>query len=70
MFAPTPTLTLADFEWLRKVRAATDGSQPPPFVPVQFADKLREFGFVVSRDFGGLAITDQIVDAELCWSKI
>jgi hypothetical protein len=53
------TLTLEDFDWLRRVRAATDAKRSPPPVPAAVADKLREFNCVSPNAQGGFAITDR-----------
>jgi hypothetical protein len=52
-------LTLVDFDWLRKLRGATDAKRRPPPVPAGVADKLHQFGFVTPYPPGGFAITDQ-----------
>lgn len=52
-------LTLVDFDWLRKLRAATDAKRDPPPVPTAVADKLREFGYAAPNTPGGFAITDR-----------
>lgn len=52
-------LTLVDFDWLRKLRAATDAKRGPPSVPTAVADKLRAFGYVASNTPGGFAVTDR-----------
>ena len=54
-----PDLTPEDFDWLRRIRAATDAQRDPPPVPVEIAGKLRTFGFVAPDGLGGLAITDR-----------
>jgi hypothetical protein len=54
-----PNLTPEDFDWLRKIRAATDAKRDPPPVPVEIAGKLRRFGFVTPNGLGGAAITDR-----------
>ena len=54
-----PDLTPEDFDWLRKIRAATDAKRDPPLVPMNIAAKLGAFGFVKSNDLGGLTITDR-----------
>ena len=55
--ATHPNLTPEDFEWLRKIRAATDAKRDPPRVPMEIASKLRTFGFV--NGLSVLAITDR-----------
>ena len=58
MRATNPNLTPEDFDWLRKIQAATDAKRDSPSVPVAIAGKLRTFGFVTPNGFGGLAISD------------
>lgn len=53
-----PHLTPEDFDWLRRIRAATDAKRDPPPVPEEIAGKLCAFGFVMSNGFGGLTIAD------------
>ncbi len=52
---PTP----GDFDWLRKLRAATDAKRDPPPVPTAVADKLLEFGYVTPNTRGDFIITDR-----------
>lgn len=52
-------LTLDDFDWLRRLRAATDAKRNPPPVPTAVVDKLREFGCVTPNASGGFTITDR-----------
>jgi len=52
-------LTLEDFDWLRRIRAATDAKRDPPPVPMEIAGELRTFGFVTPNGVGRLAITDR-----------
>lgn len=52
-------LTPEDFDWLRKIRAATDAKQDSPVVPRSGVDKLRAFGFVKSDSRGGLTVTER-----------
>ena len=59
MRVTNPNLTPVDFDWLRKVQAATDAKRDRPPVPVEIAGKLRAFGFVTPNGLGGLAITDR-----------
>jgi len=59
MRVTNPNLTPEDFDWLRKVQAATDAKRNPPPIPVAIAGKLRAFGFVTPNGLGGLAITDR-----------
>jgi hypothetical protein len=56
--ATHPNLTPEDFDWLRKIRAATDAKRDAPPVPMDIAKKLRTFGFVTPNGVSGLAITD------------
>jgi hypothetical protein len=53
-----PSLTLEDFDWLRKIEAATDARRDPPPIPKNVAGKLGAFGFVKSNGLGGITITD------------
>lgn len=48
-----------DFDWLRKLRAATDAKRDPPPVPTAVADKLCQFGCITPNALGGFAITDR-----------
>jgi hypothetical protein len=57
--ATHPNLTPEDFDWLRKIRAASDAKRDPPPVPMEIAGKLRTFGFVTPNGLSGLAITDR-----------
>ena len=57
--AKHPNLTSEDFEWLRKIGAATDAKRDPPPVPEGVAGKLRRFGFVTPNGLTGSAITDR-----------
>ena len=52
-------LTPEDFDWLRKLRAATDAKRDPLPVPVEVAGKLRRFGFVTPNGLSGFAISDR-----------
>ena len=52
-------LTPEDFDWLRKIRAATEAKRDSPPVPVNIAGKLGAFGFVKSNAPGSLTITDR-----------
>jgi hypothetical protein len=54
-----PQLTPEEIDWLRKIRAATDGGRDPPPVPAEVASKLRAFGFVTRDGHGGLAVCDR-----------
>jgi hypothetical protein len=54
-----PALTPEDFDWLRKIRAATDAKRDPPSAPGEIAGRLRSFGFVTPDALGGLAIADR-----------
>jgi hypothetical protein len=54
-----PNLTPEDFDWLRKILAATDAKRDPPHVPMEIAGKLRVFGFVAPNGLGDLAIADR-----------
>ena len=55
----TEPLTPEEFDWLRKVQAATDTKAAPSPVPAKIARKLRAFGFVAPQAAHGLAITDR-----------
>ena len=59
MRATNPNLAPEDFDWLRKMQAATDAKRDRPPVPVEIAGKLRTFGFVTPDGLSGLAITDR-----------
>jgi len=59
MAAVHENLTLEDFDWLRKLRAAVDAKRAPSPIPAAVADKLCEFGCVTRNALGGLAITDR-----------
>ena len=54
-----PNLTPEDFDWLRRIRAATDAQRDPPPVPGEIAGKLRTYGFVTPDGRGGLAASDR-----------
>jgi hypothetical protein len=54
-----PNLTPEDFDWLRKIRAATDAKRDSPPVPTEIVGKLRTFGFVTPNGLSGSAITDR-----------
>jgi hypothetical protein len=54
-----PQLEPVDFDWLRRIRAATDAKRNPPAVPEVIAGKLCTFGFVAPDGRGGLAIADR-----------
>ena len=54
-----PQLTPEDFDWLRRIRAATDAHREPPPVPGEIASRLCEFGFVTPDGAGGLAIAQR-----------
>jgi hypothetical protein len=55
----TEPLAPEDFDWLRKIRGATDAKSAPPPVPSEISTKLRAFGFATPKGPGGLAITDR-----------
>ena len=59
MRATNSNLTPEDFDWLRKLQAATDAKLDPPPIPMEIVGKLRTFGFVTPNGLGGLAITDR-----------
>ena len=59
MRATNSNLTPEDFDWLRKVQAATDAKRDPLPVAMEIAGKLRAFGCVTPNGRGGLAITDR-----------
>ena len=54
-----PNLTPEDFDWLRKIRAATEAKRNSPPVPKNIAGKLRAFGLVKPNAPGDLAVTDR-----------
>ncbi len=59
MKATNPNLTTEDFDWLRRIQAATDAKRDSPPVAMEFAGKLRAFGYVMPNGLGSLAITDR-----------
>jgi hypothetical protein len=59
MQATNQNLTPEDFDWLRRIQAATDAKRDPPPVPMDIAGKLRAFGLVTPDARGGPAITDR-----------
>ena len=59
MRTTNPNLTPEDFDWLRKIRAATDAKRDSPTVPLAIAGKLGTFGLVTANGLGGLAISDR-----------
>ena len=59
MRTTNPNLTPEDFDWLRKIRAATDAKRDSPTVPLAIAGKLRTFGLVTQNGLGGRAISDR-----------
>lgn len=54
-----PNLTPEDFDWLRKIRAATDASRDAPPVPAEIASKLCTFGLAAPDGRGGIAVADR-----------
>jgi hypothetical protein len=52
-------LTPEDFDWLRRIRAATDAGRDPPPVPVEIAGRLCTFGLVTRVARGGFAVSDR-----------
>lgn len=52
-------LTPEDFDWLRRIRAATDAKRDPPPVPAEIANKLCTFGLATADGLGGFAIADR-----------
>ena len=52
-------LTPEDFDWLRKIRAATEAKRDSPPVPNSIAGKLGRFGFVKSDALGGFTVTER-----------
>ena len=46
MQAANANLTAEHFDWLRRIRAATDAKRDPPSVPAEIAGKLRAFGLL------------------------
>jgi hypothetical protein len=52
-------LAPVDFDWLRKLRGATDAKRVPPALPPAVADKLCQFGCIARDAQGGFAITDR-----------
>jgi hypothetical protein len=59
MRATNPNLKSEDFDWLRKLQAATDAKRGSPPVPTEIAHKLRTFGFVAPDGLGDPEITDR-----------
>jgi hypothetical protein len=58
-------LTADDFDWLRKLRGATDAKRDPPPIPTNIAAKLRAFGFAKLNSSGSFTITSEGRDALL-----
>ena len=58
-------LTADDFDWLRKLRGATDAKRDPPPIPTNIAAKLRAFGFAKPNSSGTFTITSEGRDALL-----
>jgi len=57
--AINPMLTPEDFDWLRRLRSATDAQRDPPPVPVEIAGRLCTFGLATPNGLGGLVIADR-----------
>lgn len=58
-------LTLEDFDWLRKLRAATDAKRDSPPVPTVIGTKLCQFGCIAPTAPRRFAITERGRDALL-----
>jgi hypothetical protein len=58
-------LTADDFDWLRKLKGATDAKRDPPPIPTDIAAKLGAFGLAKSNRSGALTITSKGRDALL-----
>jgi hypothetical protein len=59
MTAADQNLTPDDFDWLRKIQAATDAQRDPAPVPMEITRKLRAFGLVTPNSRGGPETTDR-----------
>lgn len=59
MEAAHSNLTPGDFDWLRKIRAATHAIRDPQLVPMEIVGKLLTFGLVTLDGRSRLAITDR-----------
>ncbi len=58
-------LTADDFDWLRKLKGATDAKRDPPPIPTAIAAKLGAFGLAKLNTSGALTITSEGRDALL-----
>ena len=58
-------LTADDFDWLRKLRGATDAKRDPLPIPTNIAAKLGAFGFAKPNSSGTFTITSAGRDALL-----
>jgi hypothetical protein len=58
-------LTADEFDWLRKLKAATDARRDPPSIPARIAAKLGAFGLAKPNSSGTLTITSSGLDALL-----
>jgi hypothetical protein len=59
------SLTADDFDWLRKLKAATDAERDPPPIPMNIAAKLGRFGLAKRNSIGAFTITSKGRDALL-----
>ena len=58
-------LTADDFDWLRRLKGATDAKRDPPPIPTNIAAKLGAFGFAEPNSSGTFTITSKGRDALL-----
>jgi hypothetical protein len=62
-------LTADDFDWLRKLKAATDLKRDPPPIPMNIAAKLATFGLAKPNRSGAFTITskgrDELLDQDM-----
>jgi hypothetical protein len=58
-------LTADDFDWLRRLKGATDAKRDPPSIPTKIAAKLSAFGFAKPNNSGTFTITSEGRDALL-----
>jgi hypothetical protein len=58
-------LTADDFDWLRKLKGATDARREPPAIPTDIAAKLHAFGLAKPNASGAFTITSEGRDALL-----
>ncbi len=58
-------LTADDFDWLRRLKGATDAKRDPPPIPTNIAAKLGAFGLAKPNSSGTFTITSKGRDALL-----